>query len=311
MSREPVGDYFSRPVLDSENRASLAPRRFDKRGPVSPHAHLLSQYLRARRAQLRPEDVGFPHDPHRRVCGLRREEVAELAGISAEYYTRLEQGRSSNISQSVLASLTRALRLDSDAIEYFYRLVLPEPPTTSSRDAPAISALVLNLVEEWSDVPVYLYDRNQDILLSNDLARALLPQVVPGSNSVIAIFAMPDDIRGTAEWKTLARAVVAALRYHGEPSDLRLQEIVGGLSVRDPLFRALWAGYDTAPLTSGEVPVFVEGFGRGNFPWQNFNLPGGLFMGVWLAPPGSFAATVIAHLRLTLRGELEQGRAAS
>jgi transcriptional regulator with XRE-family HTH domain len=309
MSREPGGDYFRRSVVDSENRAFPPPRRFDKRGPVSPHAHLLSEYLRARRAQLSPEDVGFPRDPHRRVRGLKREEVAELAGISTEYYTRIEQGRSFHVSEPILASLTRALRLDTDAVEYFYRLVLPEPPANGS--APAISELVRTLVEEWSDVPVYLYDRNQDILLSNDLARALLPPAVPGSNSVVGIFAMSDDIRETAEWQTLAHAVVAALRYHGEPSDPRLQEIVGGLSVRDPLFRALWAGYNAAPLTSGEVPLCVEGFGLGNFPWQNFNLPGGLFMGVWLAPSGSFASTVIAHFRHTLREDSEHTRVAS
>ena len=268
---------------------------------MSPHPNRFAQYLKARRAQLKPEDVGFPADPGRRVSGLKREEVAALAGISPEYYTRLEQGQAYQLSEEVLAGLTSALKLDADATAFFYRLALPEPPVRTTRTEPVISPLVLQLVDQWSDVPVYIYDRNQDVVLANDLARALFPTVVPGSNTVITAFAMRPELRATEQWRALARTVVAALRFHGDPADPRLQQIVGELSVREPLFRTLWADYDAVPLTSGIVPAYFEGFGTGDFPWQNLYVPGGLFMGVWPAPEGSFAHTVIEHVRAQLR----------
>jgi transcriptional regulator with XRE-family HTH domain len=264
---------------------------------VSQNSLRLAEYLRARRAQLKPEDVGYPVDAGRRVDGLKREEVATLAGISLEYYTRLEQGRDYQVSEQVLTGLTSALRLDSDATTFLYRLARPEPPSTQEAEAPAVGELVLRLVEQWSHVPVYIYDRNQDILMANDLSLALFPVVSPGSNSVMTAFAMDPELRQTDAWKTLARTVVAALRFHSDATDPRLREIVGELSVREPIFRTLWADYDAIPLTSGVVPAYIEGFGIVEFPWQNLNVPGGLFMGVWPASPGTVAFEVLAHLR--------------
>jgi transcriptional regulator with XRE-family HTH domain len=269
---------------------------------VSPHTNRFGDYLKARRAQLKPEDVGFPSDPARRISGLKREEVAQLAGISPEYYTRLEQGKSYRLSEQVLAGLTRALRLDSDAAAYFYRLALPEPPTTTTRSAPVLNEMVRQLAEQRSDVPIYIYDRNQDIILANDLARALFPILIPGANSVKATFEMVPEVRATQQWRELAQTVVAALRFHGEPADPRLQAIVGELSVREPLFRTLWADHDAVPLSTGVVPVQIEGIGIVDFPWQNLYVPGGLFMGVWPPPPGSLAQEVIHRFRRELQG---------
>jgi transcriptional regulator with XRE-family HTH domain len=268
---------------------------------VSAHSNRFALYLKARRSQLKPEDAGFPADPGRRLPGLRRSEVAELAGISPEYYTRLEQGRAYQLSDQVLAGLTRALQLDESAAAYFYRLALPEPPVREVRPAPVISDTVLRLVEQWADVPVFLYDRNQDILMTNELASELFPMVVPGSNSVMTVFEMPVELRENAQWQRLARSTVAALRFHGDPSDPRLQQIVGELSIREPLFRAFWADYDAAPLTSGVVPAYVAGFGIVDFPWQNLHAPGGLLLGVWPAPPGTAAFAVLQRLRAGLR----------
>lgn len=268
---------------------------------MSPQSNRFAHYLKARRAQLKPEDVGFPADPGRRVDGLKREEVAELAGISPEYYTRLEQGQSYQLSEQVLNGLTRALKLDADAAAYFYRLALPEPPVQSVPVTPVISDSVKQIIEQWSDVPVYVYDRNQDVISTNELARALFPKIAPGSNAVMTAFEMAPEVRETPQWQALARTVVAALRFHGDPADTRLQQIVGELSVREPVFRTLWADHDAVPLTSGVVPAYIEGFGLGDFPWQNFYVPGGLFMGVWPAPPGSFAFGVIEHFRRQLR----------
>jgi transcriptional regulator with XRE-family HTH domain len=273
---------------------------------MSPHSHRLALYLKARRSQVQPEQVGFPADPGRRLRGLKRDEVAELAGISPEYYTRLEQGRGHQPSEQVLVGLTRALRLDPDAAAYFYRLAMPEPPLYRQSTAPTISAPVLQIIEEWSDVPVYVYDRNQDVIMANDLAQALFPKIVPGSNAVQIAFNMSLELRETPQWKAMARTVVAALRFHGDPSDPRLREIVGKLSVHEPLFRTIWADYDAVPLTSGTVPAYVEGFGVVDFPWQNLRALGGLFIGVWPAPPGTIAATVLDHLRVRLRASIDE-----
>ncbi|QHC71740.1 helix-turn-helix transcriptional regulator [Rathayibacter sp. VKM Ac-2801] len=271
---------------------------------MSSDARQLAEFLRARRAQLRPEDVGYPPDPNRRVHGLRRAEVADLAGISLDYYVRLEQGRAYQMSEQVLAGLTRALSLKDDAAAYFYRLALPAPPHTAVRSAPSVSDLVRHLVERWSDLPVYVVDANQDVLISNALAEALIPSVgVPGYNTVQSTFLAPAEGRGLASWQNVARICVAALRYHANPHDPRLQEIVGDLSVRDADFRRMWAQHEAFPFSDGTAPVFVDGFGFGEFPWQTLAVPGGLLMLVWLAPPGTFAADAIDFLRKKLHAD--------
>jgi transcriptional regulator with XRE-family HTH domain len=271
---------------------------------MSPQTNRFSQYLKARREQLKPEDVGFPRDPDRRVKGLKREEVAILAGISPEYYTRLEQGRSYQLSEQVLSGLTRALKLDSYAAAYFYRLALPEAPVQAVARTPVIDDQVRQLVAGWSDVPVCIFDRNQDVLLLNNLMQALFPRIVPGSNTVMTAFSMAPEYRATPQWRALARGVVGALRFYGDPADPRLHEIVGELSIREPVFRTLWAEYDAVPLDSGVVPANVPGFGLVDFPWQNLRLANGLFMGVWAAAPGSPAEEVIDLHRRQLGSRL-------
>jgi len=268
---------------------------------VSPSSNTLAEYLRARRAQLKPEDAGYPADPGRRVAGLKREEVAELAGISLEYYTRLEQGRFQQVSEHVLSGLARALRLQHDDAAYLYRLALPEPPASTAPTAVEVTETLRQLVDQWSDFPLFVFDRNQDIRVSNDLARELFPLLVPGNNNVESVFQVPASTRELEGWKTLARNAVAALRYEGDPADPRLREIVGGLSVRDAEFRSIWANHEARPLASGTVPAFIEGFGSGEFPWHVLNVPGGLFMTVWVALPGTFAGDATVWLRNRIR----------
>lgn len=271
---------------------------------MNSHASRLAEYLRARRAQLKPEDVGYPRDPHRRVPGLRREEVADLAGISLEYYTRLEQGRGYNVSEQVLAALAQALKLDAYAVTYFYRLAVPAPAPLIPRTPSSVSDLLVQLVEQWSAIPVYVFDRNQDVLIANDLAKELFPSLrVAGSNSVISAFAVPAEARGMATWAHIARSAVAALRFHGDPADPRLQEIVGGLSVRDADFRTMWADHEAQPYGSGTAPIRIDGFGMGEFPFQILNVSDDCFMIVWVAPPGTFAANAIDFLRAKLAAE--------
>lgn len=271
----------------------------------------LADYLRARRAELRPEDVGYPRDAHRRVSGLRRSELAELAGISAEYYTRLEQGRAYQMSEAVLGSLARALRLDDAATAYFYRIALPAPPRMPVPLAGPVSDLVVRLVEEWAGSPVYVADRNMDVLLSNDLAAAMFPGILTaGSNVLESVFSTPREGRGLGGWSEVAMNAVAALRFQSDPADPRLHEIVGGLSVRDADFRRMWANHAARPLSAGAAPVVIDGLGFGEIPWQALDVPGGYTMIVYLAPAGSFAARAIDHLKATLAATMPESEVA-
>jgi len=263
----------------------------------------LAEYLRARRGSLTPEDVGYPRDSNRRVQGLRREEVAQLAGISLEYYVRLEQGRDHQISEQVLSSLSRALRLDENGRTYFYRLALPSPRSAvGSSQQRRVSETVLQLLEQWSGTPAYLFDRNQDIIVANDLAAALSPgYVVPGNNLALMLFDADGAMRASTHWRATARASVAALRFSGDPDDPRLQEIVGTLSVRDQEFRRMWASHEVHPLVGGVSSNYVEGFGPIDLRWQILDVPDGNYMNVRLADAGSHAAAALRHLAAELR----------
>jgi len=268
---------------------------------VSSNPGLLAEYLRARRSQLRPEDVGLPPENGRRVRGLRRSEVAELAHISAQYYTRLEQGRTHQPSESVLAGLVRALALDEHEAAYFYRLSLPVPPTATAARTPRVSALVEQVVSHWSELPVHVMDRNQDVVLSNELSLAMFPPLIlAGNNVVLSVFNTIDDEREHEVWKSVAQRSVAALRFHGDPSDPRFQEIVGDLSARDAGFRRLWSDHAARPLDSGIALAHVDGFGFGPMQWQILEIPGGYFMLVYLAVPGEFSGDAIDHVRKKL-----------
>jgi transcriptional regulator with XRE-family HTH domain len=267
---------------------------------VSSKPEALAEFLRSRRAQVRPEDVGLPAEPGRRVRGLRRTEVAQLANISEQYYIRLEQGKTHQPSYSVLAGLVAAFALDEYEASYFYKLALPTPPTLAAAPTAPLSKLVTQLVADRSDLPVLVTDRNQDVLLINSLGSALLPALRPGINVVEMVFATPRERREIAAWKSAARQAVAALRFSADPSDPRLQQIVGGLSVRDSDFRGLWADQHARPFESGVAPVLVEGFGSGEVEWHTLEIPGGYFLIAYLATPGTSSGAVIDFLRQRL-----------
>lgn len=269
---------------------------------------LAADFLRARREQLQPEDVGLPRDANRRVPGLRREEVAELAGISAEYYVRLEQGRDHQPSEQVLSALARALLLDDDGFAYLQRVSRTVPtiaPIETRR--PDVAPSVLQLLDQWSHTPAYVSDSNHDILCANAPARALAPGYLDtGSNMLLSVFAVVDTAERSADWEESARALVDALRFHGDPADRRLQEIVGTLSVRDRGFRRMWAGHTARPLVSGITPAFVEPLGWVEFNWQTLEIPGqsGHFLTTLFGAAGSRAAAAIAYLAASIKRDI-------
>jgi transcriptional regulator with XRE-family HTH domain len=268
---------------------------------------LVADFLRARRELVQPDEVGLPRDPHRRVPGLRREEVAELAGISAEYYVRLEQGRDHQPSDQVLAALARALRLDDDAFSYLKRVARESPVLRAVPTLPPlVSPSVLQLLAQWSHTPAYVSDRNHDVLAANASARALAPGYLEaGSNLLLGVFAETDPDERVDDWNIAARSLVDSLRFHGDPSDPRLQEIVGSLSVRNRDFRRMWAHHNPRPQVSGVTPSHVAQLGWVEFNWQTLEVPGqrGLFLTTFFGTPGSRAAAAIAYLAATVRAD--------
>ena len=269
---------------------------------------LVADFLRARREQLQPEDVGLPRDTNRRVPGLRREEVADLAGISAEYYVRLEQGRDHQPSEQVLASLGRALRLDDDGFTYLQRVARAAPAVVAAESPrPIVAASVRQLLDQWSHTPAYVSDSNHDVLCANAPARAMAPGYLEtGSNMLLSVFAGADTAVRSADWYVAASALVDSLRFNGDPADRRLQEIVGTLSVRDRGFRRMWAGHNARPLVSGVTPSFVEPLGWVDFNWQTLEIPAqrGLFLTTFFGAPGSRAAAAIAYLAASISRDI-------
>ena len=215
----------------------------------------LGDFLRARRSELSPSDVGLPDGgTQRRVAGLRREEVAQIAAISTDYYTRLEQGRIQP-SGPVLASLARVLRLDDDQRTYMYELA--GTPAKSRRRAPQKVKPYLQRVLDRIDAPAIVMTPTHDILAWNTLAAALMVDFgeIPERerNFVRLLFTDPRLRSLYPEWEELARAVVSYMRMEAarKPDDPRLAELVGDLSIRDAQFRQWWAGTHVAVKRRG------------------------------------------------------------
>jgi transcriptional regulator with XRE-family HTH domain len=209
----------------------------------------LSEYLRARRELVRPEDVGLPAVGRRRVPGLRREELAMLAGISSDYYLRLEQGRDHHPSAQVVDALALALQLDEDATAHLHALSHSAPARRRSQEPERAPASIEQLIASWPNTPAYVQGRHMDVLAANALASALSPAQRPGVNLVRAMFLDPEVGRLVGDWEGVARSAVARLRALVGPDvdDPRLHELVAELSVRSDQFRRLWARHDIEP----------------------------------------------------------------
>ena len=206
----------------------------------------LGQYLRARRELVRPEDVNLRPVGRRRVPGLRREELAMLAGISADYYLRLEQGRDHHPSEQVIDALARALKLDEDATAHLHSLSRPAAARRWPEERERAPTSIERLIASLPNTPAFVHGRYMDVLAANALASALSPIFNPGVNLVRAVFLDPDVRTLARDWKLLAESTVARLRVLIGPDvdDPRLGEIVTELSARSDEFRRLWARHD-------------------------------------------------------------------
>ncbi|MFA1545839.1 helix-turn-helix transcriptional regulator [Actinomadura chokoriensis] len=207
----------------------------------------MASFLRSRRARIQPADVGLPAGTRRRTPGLRREETAQLAGMSVDYYIRLEQGRGPRPSRQILGALARALRLTDDERRHLYHLAgePPEPPNAPSQDVPPG---ILHLLGRLDDTPAYVLNARHDILAWNPLAAALMTDfaaMAPRERNVIRWLFTGPAIGRFAEdeyVEQLARESVADLRasagrYPGDPG---IAELVAEVSARSALFARLW-----------------------------------------------------------------------
>ncbi|TFC01029.1 XRE family transcriptional regulator [Cryobacterium adonitolivorans] len=213
----------------------------------------LGAYLRARRELVLPEDAGLPPSvKRRRVPGLRREEVAGRAGISTEYYLRLEQGREAQPSKQVLDSLARALLLDDVAAAYLHGLARPSAAGIAEpRDA--VDESVQWLIDSWPMTAAVVHNRYIDVLATNALARALSPNYRVGVNNLLSLLVDPADREFHDGWEALSARSVALLRsmFGQRGDDERLRKLVEGLTVRSERFRELWGRNDVIEVSNG------------------------------------------------------------
>jgi transcriptional regulator with XRE-family HTH domain len=217
----------------------------------------LGEFLQTRRSQLRPEDVGLPtYGDRRRVSGLRREELALLAGVSASYYSRLEQGQSSNASAEVLDAIGSALRLDEAERRYLHELAAgTRRRTTGRRPAPErMTSAVQQLVAALGEVPTLVLGRRSDVLAWNRAGHALFaghldpespqqPQHRPNMARLVFLDAHTRCLY--TDWPGKARAMVGTLRLSSGqfPDDPALAALIGELSVKSPEFATIWADH--------------------------------------------------------------------
>jgi transcriptional regulator with XRE-family HTH domain len=236
----------------------------------------LGRYLRARREQARPEAAGVPDQGNRRVPGLRREEVAFLAGVSSDYYVRLEQGRDKNPSDQVLLAIARALQLDDDATAYLLLLARPGSRRRRARRPEKTSESIRELIDGWPLTPAYVHGRYMDILAANRLATVLSPLFAPGRNAILDAFTEPEAREFHRDWEETTARIVPYLRsvVGPEVDDPRLVELVGELSLRSDRFRVLWARQDVRHKSTGTSLLRHPQVGELELSYEKLLVPG-------------------------------------
>ena len=286
----------------------------------------LGDFLRSRRAALRPEDVGItPHPTRRRVSGLRREELAMLAGVSITHYTRLEQGRALSASDSVLDAIARTLRLTDDETAHLKDLARPTATAVRSNTprAEQASPSARQLLAAMSEVPALVLDRRNDVLAWNPLGHALLAAHLPADSpetpatrpNVTRMLFLDDRYRALyTDWHDEAQLAVASLRLIAgrHPDDRRLTELVGQLTVQCDEFASRWARHPVRTCTSGVKQLRHPLVGTMDLSFENLVIPGssGQRLIAYTAEPGSPSEAALRLLSSAAAPEVESTSAA-
>ncbi|WP_308250393.1 helix-turn-helix transcriptional regulator [Sphaerisporangium fuscum] len=243
----------------------------------------LGEFLRSRRARLRPEELGLPSfGGRRRVPGLRREELAQLAGVSVDHYVRLEQGRTLHFSEEVLDAVARALRLDPVEREHLHRLARPWSESDRAQAAPEPQRVrpgLRRLLDSAADVPAYIVGRNTDVLAWNRLAAALIIDfgaLPPRERNLARLVFLDEGMRSLyADWRGKASDVAAYLRLDAgrHPGDPRTSELIDELSAASPDFQEAWAEHKLKDKTHGRYVYLHPVVGRLDLGFETLRLP--------------------------------------
>ena len=257
----------------------------------------MGSYLRTRREQLRPDDVGLVPGARRRVPGLRREEVATLAGISSAYYLRLEQGHDTHPSGQVVEALAQALRLDRKATEYLHRLASPTGSRPPQPTVQTVTQRLRQLIDQMS-FPAMVCNRYFDVLAANACARALTPGATPGRNRMCSIFLDPATRERYVNWDELTDIEVCEFREAAaDLDDPRVRALIDELSAGSQLFRELWARADVGH-SSGIIHMRHPKAGDLRLHRTRVDVPhsGGQLLLMYHAEPGSESAKALQAL---------------
>lgn len=269
----------------------------------------VQQFLTALRGRVTPEKAGLTvFGGERRVPGLRREEVAQLAGVSTAYYTRMERGDLSGVSESVLYALIRALRLDEAEAAHLFDLArAATAPRRQPRAKPEanVSPLVAQLLDTMRDVPAIAMNRVTTTAGSNALGRAVFPDLFPPDGAPInsARYLFLDERAKSfyVDWETSAREAVSALRLLAgqDPSDRVLMGLVGELATRSPDFRTWWGGHTVRVHNSGTKRIKHPIVGEMTLSYESILIPSnsGIVIATYLAEPGTASAEALDLLR--------------
>ena len=286
-------------------------------GLVDSAKNELRDFLTSRRARVRPADVGLPEGEGRRVAGLRREELAMLAGVSVDYYVRLEQGRSRNVSESVLDAVARALQLSPTERVHLVDLARP---ATANRRRPArrqrVRPAVLALLSSLDTQPAFVMGDRMDVLASNAMARALMGEFLSAQggypNLARYVFLDPAAQDLHDDWPAVAEETVAMLRFYAgrHQDDAELSRLVGDLSLGSPEFARFWSAHDVRSRAFG-VKVYrhpLVGPITLNYEALEFPSDGEQRLCVYGAEPGSPSAESLRLLSSLCAPALESDR---
>ncbi|MFF3751477.1 helix-turn-helix transcriptional regulator [Streptomyces sp. NPDC002018] len=262
------------------------------------HENPLGEFLRAQRARVSPRDVGLPDIGSRRVKGLRREEVAVLAGVSADYYARLEQGRERSPSAQVIDATCTALRLSPDARAHAYRLARLAPSTRATGET--ISPELVQLMDGFAHGAAYVVNPAFRVLATNATAVALIGPEQLDAGAMPYLFLNPAARAYFVEWEVVARAAVSALRLAAgyTPAHPEVGPLVERLRRESPSFAALWDDHEVTGLTITYKVIDHPDVGRISLSYQTLDVrdaPGQQLI-VATAPPGSPSADALALL---------------
>jgi transcriptional regulator with XRE-family HTH domain len=262
----------------------------------------LADFLKTRRAAIRPGDVGLPEGPRRRTPGLRRQEVAQLAGISVEYYIRLEQARGPKPSRQVLLALARALVLDRDQRMHLFHLVDELPESDSSSE---LTPTIRNLLAGLNDFPAYVIDASYEMLAWNAAADRLmgyLSHLEPKERNLLRtnfIGQHASHLLADPELLAFLKDCVADLRASlaRDPRDAKLRALVDELLQGSPEFGEMWADHQVAVRKVQRKQVEHAQFGPMEFDCQVLDVPGtAIRLVVYVPQPDSPTAAAFATL---------------